>query len=84
MPNKLRSLSGSEVISFCARYDILIISTKGSHVNLGRFKPGYKSFVTTVPLHKQLDRGTSHGIFKRLLQFIPEQELREFFYTGNR
>ena len=37
----------------------------------------------TIPNHKEIDRGTLHNIFKKLLPFIPEAELKRFFYTGN-
>lgn len=85
MPNKLRQLSGKEVIAFCASHGMHVISTKGSHVNLGRYaEDGRKEFVTTVPDHKELDRGMAHNIFKRLRQFISESELRTFFYTADR
>ena len=84
MSPKLRPLSGREVIDFCTRHDLKIISTKGSHVNLARVSSAQHQFVTTVPLHKEIDRGTLHTIYKRLVQFIAEAELRPFFYTGDR
>ena len=79
---KLRRLSGKEVIVFCERYDFKISRQKGSHINLARIVSENKQ-VVTIPNHKEIDRGTLHNIFKKLLPFIPEIELKKFFYTGN-
>ena len=42
-----------------------------------------KKQVVTVPDHKEIDRGTLHSIYKKLAYFIPEKELRVFFYTSD-
>ncbi|MFZ2303723.1 MAG: type II toxin-antitoxin system HicA family toxin [Minisyncoccia bacterium] len=77
---KQRRLSGKEVISFCERHNFNISRQKGSHVNLVRVAFDVKQ-VVTVPNHKEIDRGTLHNIFKKLLPFIPEKDLQKFFYT---
>ena len=79
---KLRRLSGKEVIVFCEQYNFKISRQKGSHVNLSRVVSESKQ-VVTIPNHKEIDRGTLHNIFKKLLPFIPEAELKKFFYTNN-
>ena len=79
---KLRRLSGKEVIVFCEQYNFKISRQKGSHVNLARIVSESKQ-VVTIPNHKEIDRGTLHNIFKKLLSFIPEAELKKFFYTNN-
>ncbi|MEK7150307.1 MAG: type II toxin-antitoxin system HicA family toxin [Patescibacteria group bacterium] len=55
---------------------------KGSHINLALFVSEDKQ-VVTIPNHKEIDRGTLHNIFKKLLTFIPDTELKKFFYTNN-
>ena len=79
---KLRRLSGKDVIVFCGRYNFKIGRQKGSHINLVRVVSENKQ-VVTIPNHKEIDRGTLHNIFKKLLPFIPEVELKKFFYTSN-
>jgi predicted RNA binding protein YcfA (HicA-like mRNA interferase family) len=83
MPNKLRLLSGKEVVGFCERHNFKIASMKGSHVNLAFDITGNKH-ITTVPLHKEIARGTLHTIYKRLKKFISEEEVKQFFYTSDK
>jgi len=77
---KLRRLSGKEVISFCEQHNFSISRQKGSHINLVRIAFDVKQ-VVTVPNHKEIDRGTLHNIFKKLLPFVSEEDLQKFFYT---
>lgn len=77
---KQKQISAKEVISFCEYYNFSISRQKGSHINLVRIVSGTKQ-VVTVPNHKEIDRGTLHNIFKKLSSFIPENVLKEFFYT---
>ena len=79
---KLKRLSGKDVIIFCEQYGFKVSRQKGSHINLMRIVSESKQ-VVTIPNHKEIDRGTLHNIFKKLLPFIPEAELKRFFYTGN-
>lgn len=83
MPNKLKRLSGKEVITFCQKHGFGIGRQKGSHINLVRILSERKQ-VVTVPNHKEIDRGTLNNIFKQLRQFIPEKELLEFFFTSDK
>lgn len=79
---KLKRLSGKDVISFCEEHSFKISRQKGSHVNMVRMVSGKKQ-VLTIPDHKEMDRGTLHSIYKQLLSFIHEKELRGFFYTSD-
>lgn len=79
---KLKRLSGKDVIVFCEQRGFKISRQKGSHINLARIISESKQ-VVTIPNHKEMDRGTLHNIFKKLLSFIPETELKKFFYTDN-
>jgi predicted RNA binding protein YcfA (HicA-like mRNA interferase family) len=80
---KLRRLSGDEVVRFCRRNDFIISRTRGSHINLVRIVSGNKQ-VITIPYHTEMDRGTLHGIFKKLMSYVSEEELRTFFYTSDK
>lgn len=77
---KLKHLSGREVVNFCEKNNFTDKRQKGSHINLSRRVYGTKQSVT-VPDHKEIDRGTLHNIFKKLLSYLPEKDLLEFFYT---
>lgn len=80
MPNKLRRLSGKDVIKVFNSFGFEVSNQKGSHVNLVREFEGRKQ-ILSVPNHKEIDRGTLHEIFKQALCFIPETDMRGHFYT---
>ena len=83
MPNKLRQLSGNDVIRFCERNGFAITRTRGSHVNMARIVAGHKQ-VVTIPKHDEIDRGTLRNVFKMLMPYISENELRLVFYTSDK
>ncbi len=35
----------------------------------------------TIPLHRQLDVGTLHALYRQALRYIPESELRRYFLS---
>lgn len=37
--------------------------------------------ILTIVHHAELDRGTLHAIYRQALRFIPESELRPYFYS---
>ena len=80
---KLKRLSGKEVIKFCEKHSFKISRQNGSHINLVRIISDAKQ-VITVPGHREIDRGTLHSIYRQLMYFISESELRKFFYTSDR
>ena len=80
MPNKLRRLSGRDVIKIFNSFGFEISRQKGSHINLVRETEGRKQ-ILSVPNHKEIDRGTLHEIFKQALRFIADSDLRKHFYT---
>jgi len=77
---KLKRLSGKEIISFCERQGFCIGRQKGSHINLVREVAAGKQ-VATIPNHKEIDRGTTYAILRQLSRFIPEADVRKFFYS---
>ncbi|MHA1379655.1 MAG: type II toxin-antitoxin system HicA family toxin [Candidatus Helarchaeota archaeon] len=78
---KLRSLSGEEVIKIFFEFNFKVVSQKGSHVKLRRVLPDGTRQTLTIPLHKELDKGTIKAIFRQALRYIPEEDMRPHFYT---
>ena len=77
---KLKKLSGKEVVKILAQLGFEIVSQRGSHVKLGRILPDGTKQSLTIPLHEDLDKGTLRAIFRQALRYIPEGELRLYFY----
>lgn len=76
---KLKSLSGKDVIEIFRQFNFLVVNQKGSHIKLSRFNSGFKQTLT-IPNHKELDRGTIKAIFNQAVRYIPENDLRKYFY----
>ncbi|MEM0023829.1 MAG: type II toxin-antitoxin system HicA family toxin [Thermofilum sp.] len=77
---RLKVLSGREVVKILSRFGFTIISQKGSHVKLRRILPDGTKQSLTIPLHEELDKGTLKAIYRQALRFIPEEELKPYFY----
>jgi len=60
---KLRSVAGLEVIKKLSKAGFISVRQRGSHVRLEK-KLENKTIKITVPLHKQLKRGTLNRIIK--------------------
>lgn len=79
---KLRRLSGREVVRILEGFGFETVSQRGSHVKWKRVVVE-GSQVLTVPLHRELDRGTLRGILRQASRFVPEDDLRPHFYHDN-
>lgn len=78
---KLKTLSGREVVAILEVFGFSIDKQKGSHVKMkSLFINGIKQTLT-IPLHQEIDRGTLKAIFNQTSRYIPEDKLREHFYT---
>jgi predicted RNA binding protein YcfA (HicA-like mRNA interferase family) len=77
---KLKHLSDEDVIRIFSHFDFEIASQKGSHVKLRRILSDGTKQTLTTPLHKELDKGTLRAIFRQALRYIPEGELKPYFY----
>jgi predicted RNA binding protein YcfA (HicA-like mRNA interferase family) len=77
---KLRSLSGEDVLKIFSQFGFNIASQKGSHAKLRRILPEGTKQILTIPLHKELDRGTLRAIFRQALRYIPGEEIKPHFY----
>jgi predicted RNA binding protein YcfA (HicA-like mRNA interferase family) len=54
---------------------------KGSHDKLVISTSTGKKEILTVPNHSEIDTGTLRAIIRQSERYIPEQVLREKFYT---
>ncbi|MCR4285903.1 MAG: type II toxin-antitoxin system HicA family toxin [Candidatus Kaiserbacteria bacterium] len=77
---RLKVLSAKEVIGILENQGFSVASQKGSHIKLRR-NTSYGTEILTIPNHKEIDRGTLKAIFNQTLKFIPEDVLRNSFYT---
>ena len=77
---KLRNLSGKDLINFFEKQGFIVYRQKGSHVILTRKIEGYSQHLV-IPNHDKLDRGMTYGIFKQSKEYLPEKELRNYFYS---
>ncbi len=79
---KLKRLSGKDLIKIFQSFGFEVLSQKGSHVRLQRIVEG-KEQRLLVALHgsKEIKLGTLSSIYKQAVEFIPDDDLREHFYT---
>jgi predicted RNA binding protein YcfA (HicA-like mRNA interferase family) len=80
MPPRLRRLSAREVLARLQGFGFEVVATRGSHAKLRRVTQHGERQTLTLPLHKELDIGTIRAIDRQAARFIPELELRTFFY----
>ena len=78
---RLRRLSGDEVIAILIRFGFRRLPQRGSHVKLRRLSDRGQRQTLMVPRHRRLASGTLRGIYPQALAYIPEAELRQWFYT---
>ena len=60
--SKLPIISGKKCIKVLEKFGFIVYRQRGSHVTLVRENPPNQ---TTVPLHKELDRGTLKAILRQ-------------------
>lgn len=77
---RLKRLSGNDVVSILSGFGFHISSQRGSHVKLKRIEKE-QTQILTVPLHRELDRGTLQAIFRQACRFVSDSKLRSHFYT---
>jgi predicted RNA binding protein YcfA (HicA-like mRNA interferase family) len=80
MPPRLRRLTARDVLAVLKSFGFEVVATRGSHAKLRRVTMDDERQTLTVPLHKDLDLGTIRAIYRQATRFIPEAELRTWFY----
>ena len=81
MSPKLKHLSGRQVIDIFCGCGFGIHSQRGSHVKLRRIGAKGEKQILTIPMHDELDTGTLKAIIRQATRYIPESELRAYFYS---
>lgn len=78
---KLKTLSGEDLLRIFEMFAFQLFTQRGSHVKLRRVLASGVRQTLTIPLHREVDKGTLRAIYRQALRFIPESELRPHFYT---
>ena len=78
---KLKILSGEDVIKIFLSFGFEMASQRGSHVKLKKIASNGIKQTLTVPNHKELDRGTLSAIYRQTLRYLSEQDIRPYFYS---
>ncbi|MBV8525003.1 MAG: type II toxin-antitoxin system HicA family toxin [Acetobacteraceae bacterium] len=74
-------MSGREVVKALSSFGFRIVSVRGSHAKLRRVLVSGEQQTLTVPLHKRIRPGTLHALFRQACRFLPEADLRPWFFT---
>lgn len=61
--SKLPAISGAACVKALTKAGFVTFRTRGSHVTMVRDQP---SAQTTIPLHKELDKGTLRAIIRQV------------------
>ncbi len=80
MPPRLRRLAARDVLKALGAFGFETVKTRGSQAKLKRVKPGGSVEILTVSLHKEIAAGTLRAIYRQALRYVPEEELRPFFF----
>jgi len=82
---RLKRLTSREILGILGTFRFEVVSMKGSHAKLVRVplegNTGQKE-ILVVPMHRKMSIGTIHAIYRQACRFIPEEDLREDFFSG--
>lgn len=81
MSPKLKALSGNDVVSIMQQHGFTVLSQRGSHVKLRRVTEEGKNQTLTIPLHRDLDKGTVMAIIRQASRYISSDTLQRHFFT---
>ncbi len=76
---KLRRISGENLLKILVKEGFEVIRQKGSHVRLVKNDSDLRTFIT-IPLHKEIDRGTLKAIIRSLKRIFPQDKIFGIFY----
>lgn len=80
MSPRLLRLSARDLLRALGEQGFEVVATRGSHAKLCRTADDGSKQIMTVPLHKRMAPGTIRAIFRQAIRFIPEDQLRPYFY----
>jgi len=78
---KLKQLSGKEVIKIFQSHGFEIKRIVGSHVRLTLLQDK-NSYHVTIPNHKELKKGTLHSIIKDFELCFGKEETEKYFFNN--
>ena len=82
---RLKRLTSRDILRILGRFGFEVVSVKGSHAKLVRValegKAGQKE-ILVVPIHRKMSVGTIYAIYRQACRFIPEDDLRDDFFSG--
>jgi len=78
---KFKNLTGDDVIKILSRFGFKVASQRGSHAKLRRVLSDGTKQTLTIPRHRDLDKGTLRAVFRQVLRYVPEEQLRPHFYN---
>ena len=81
MTPHLRQMSGRDVLKALGSFGFQVVTIRGSHAKLRRVLSSGERQTLTVPIHKKLAPGTLHAIYRQASRYVPEEDLREWFFT---
>ena len=77
---RLRRLSAQEVLRVLGSLGFEVVATHGSHAKLVRTSTAGERQIVVVPIHRRLPIGTLHAIYRQVRRFIPDADLRPWFF----
>ena len=82
--SELRQMSASDVLRALASFGFAVIKIRGSHAKLRRVLKSGERQTLSVPIHKSIAPGTLRAIYRQALRFIPEEDLKPWFFHQDR
>jgi predicted RNA binding protein YcfA (HicA-like mRNA interferase family) len=79
---KQRVLSANEILTILQNFGFYFLRQKGSHISIRRIHSNGEVQYLRIPNHKEISKGTIHAIFEQACKYLPEKELRPYFYTS--
>ncbi|MEK7175618.1 MAG: type II toxin-antitoxin system HicA family toxin [Patescibacteria group bacterium] len=79
MPNKLKDLSGKEILKLLESNGFSVHKISGSHCKMRRIISG-RNQTLTIPLHKSIAKGTLRDIYNQVSEYLPESDIQNFFF----
>lgn len=80
---RLRRLSAKQILKILHLFGFDVVSIRGSHAKLKREMERRPDQILTLPLHRDLAPGTVQAIYRQTLRFIPEADLRPYFFGSD-
>ena len=81
---RLKRLTSRDILRILRSFGFKVVSVKGSHAKLVRAPlegNARQKEILVVPMHRKMSVGTIHAIYRQACRFIPEEDLREDFFS---